>query len=62
MPRGCSGLCPWGRLGKSRAVHVAHLLGMQVMQEALKANDGENWHGFFLKADTYWDLVPFSGV
>jgi hypothetical protein len=51
-----------GRLGESRAVHVAHLLGLQVMQAALKADDGENWHGSFLKADTYWDWVPSSKV
>jgi hypothetical protein len=50
------------RLGESCAVHVAHLLGLQIMQAALKADDGENWHGSFLKADTYWDWVPSSVV
>jgi hypothetical protein len=43
-------------------VHVAHLLGLQAVQAALKADDGETWHGSFHKADTYWDWVPFSGV
>jgi hypothetical protein len=62
MPRGCSVLCPQGWLGESHAVHVAHLLGLQAMQAALKAGDGETWHGSFLKADTYWDWVPFRGV
>jgi hypothetical protein len=32
------------------------------MQAALKVDDGENWHGSFLKADTYWDWVPSSKV
>jgi hypothetical protein len=37
-------------------------LGLQVRQAALKADDGENWHGSFLKADTYWYWVPSNGV
>jgi hypothetical protein len=32
------------------------------MQAALKENVGENWDGFSLKADTYWDWVPSRGV
>jgi hypothetical protein len=62
MPRVCSVFCPQGKLGESCAVHVAHLLSPQVRQAALKADDGENWHGSFLKANTYWNWVPSSGV
>jgi hypothetical protein len=51
-----------GRLGESLAVHVAHLLGLQVMQTALKTDGGENWHASFLKADAYWVWVASSGV
>jgi hypothetical protein len=39
-------------------VHVAHLLGLQVIQAALKEDDEENRHCSFLKADSYWDWVP----
>ena len=58
-------ICPGVALSyvlRGGAVHVAHLFGLQAMQAALKAGDGETWHGSFLKADTYWGWVPFSVV
>jgi hypothetical protein len=67
---GGSSICPGvvldyvlrGRVGESLAVHVAHLLGLQVMQKALKPDGGENSHDNLLKANTYWDWFPSSGV
>jgi hypothetical protein len=42
MPRGCSGLCPQGEVRGVTCSACCSPVGSQVMQAALKADDGEN--------------------